>query len=1289
MHRRGKRKMLLAVAWLAGVAAVAGAQQVITLEGAEMAGISGFRAYWDKPVVLTEAGATRMSDHGAHGKGLVADWSTAGPGAPVFDAIHRSLLVRFPGAAEALAAELRKGSTIAKVELVLPFVDAEFYPMDYRLPDGMSFLGDLWVRLPPRWHAVAWALRQPWRADPVMGPTYNASVNGRRYWGRFGAQDTTADRYPAQFGPAEVSVQNPEGRMDVTALLADPAYGRTLAERLRALADQGFLVRKWETYDALFNHGGYEYGGAPGHRGIRIQTPRLVVTLKPGQADVGDLPAAADAGALPPAGQPTALNFGAAEVQAFIAKHAIRQSPGMPDWQWARVQELLALGGGNAFATTPEQYNAWLDDLLSTPYRMFRGHHTPLMAEHYLLYGDAMPEPVREHLRRYFEGWLMPGRPYTDLAHNQWGIWIKPENSYHARTGDWRGNHSFYRDSYTRFMSTMNFNHLAATGALLGGSIIGDPCALDDGRHGLEVILGRLWCWYDGTTQESIDHYYLGLTLLAQKSFADLGPTALDRMLGRSILTKTVEELAACYHPALRRFVSTSGRTGIAYLFGINEGPSAILHTLSPKGAMHDLQNPDRRGMPLAGHDLPPGQVAAQALRGPWAPLWLADIVDGKPLPYEMTATYKVWGGHREKPLWKRTFLGTHYGLASLDIHVGNETVPFMAQWRRSAGVAAENFQDVGTLLARYGINRTEFYDSLYHGTDKANPNGSVGTQGGSLATLQWRSKAIVLGSPYRDLQFPGGRPVPEQITSLQTSLALANYQATPTWKLYIDEQPVTTVPVRAQSTSRIFVEDGVSYVALIPIPATDLGRDAEIEISDGGAPVKMQGGGELAPTYVVNNYNFCRPNAPWAKANVNGAAVTRAYGGFVVELGDAAEFGSFAAFRKHIATAKLDVQWDDAAGVVKVSYTSGQDTLEAGYRPEYEGDRVPSDQCFVYRRVNGQWPYLPAGLERDTTLSSMGTTGLLMKSGATLAHQPGRMAYLLTDPTGGNYVFANPLPDPQYMAMRTPGEAGLGLAADGRLGLFQAAVNVKTNTVDVQYAVKDGQTGDEMATALLISAPGEVPAVTVNGQAAAKPVRLDVPAGRAATVWAVPLLPGGDLDATTLAARCEKSVPLATAALRNAATTDARLRYDTGEHYILTEPRIGAYRFWRQWPNESFLAAELPGGVAVRCDGRLALQALTVAPAEGRIEVDYAPYLQVDKDGNPIKGRAKALLVFGLEKPPVVVLHGKPFAGTPEKVELGGATAWAVPLFDEAPAAVKTGLAERYAATLKALEGK
>ena len=139
-----------------------------------------------------------------------------------------------------------------------------------------------------------------------------------------------------------------------------------------------------------------------------------------------------------------------------------------------------------------------------------------------------------------------------------------------------------------------------------------------EGRHGLETFPLRTWCWFDGSTQESIDHYYFSISLKDQKAFADFGPTPFDRMMGQSILAKSVGELASAYHPSLKRFISPSGRTGIAYLLAIQDGTKHIVHTLSRKGALTDVGRTDiPGGMPMLGHDALPGMIAQQTLNGP------------------------------------------------------------------------------------------------------------------------------------------------------------------------------------------------------------------------------------------------------------------------------------------------------------------------------------------------------------------------------------------------------------------------------------------------------------------------------------------------------------------------------------------------------------------------------------------------------------------------------------------------------------------------------------------------
>jgi len=1049
----------------------AGAEKLV-FESPELAGISGLREMWDRPVVLKESGRLRQVDKGRFGKAPSAVWNEGAPGAIAFDAVHRSLLVRFPGSANAIAEKLSSGFKIARAELVLTFKDAELWPIGYLEPAGMSFLGDKWVRQKPRWHAVAWALRKPWRADPASGPTYNAAANGRLYWTKYGAQDLKEDRHPKGFGPAEVSAEHPEGRLDVTAALTDEAFGSSPGARLRALEDCGFIVRKQEVYDFAYWEGGYEWATGTGPRGIIVGTPRLEVAFVKGPKTRVEPPAPAE---LPARGAPTAVLPSREQHASFVERFGFRRPAWMPDWQWARVQELRALGGTREFPPTYEAYLKWLDEILGAAPRRWSGFDAAEKTQEFALYREAMPEPVRDAHRLYWWAWLVPHLDISQMPHAI--TEAAKGRQFYERTRDWRGNASVYR-TYCYNMGTMNFNHWASNGTLLGGWIIGSEKMMADGRHGLEQWPLKTWCWFDGSTQESIDHYYFSISLKDQKCFADFGPTHLDRMMGRSILAKSVDELASCYHPGLRRFIATSTRTGIAYLFVTQDGTKHIVHTLSREGALTDIGNPSiYGGMSPLGHDAEPGMIAQQTLNGPWAPEWAADMVDGKPLPYEMTVSYKQWGAYSETPLWRRAYLGRHYGLASQDVAVGNETVPVMAQWRRSER-KVERMHEVGTLLVRPGVNRTEFLDSLYHGTEQRNPNGSVGAQCGPIATLQHRNVAIVLASPNRDLKAEGGRPLPEKITSVQVTAGLYNFEPTPSWEVFVDGEGVRTLPHSAKAAQRITIRDGVSYIALVPIPATDLGRDAEVVISADGVDTEMQGGGKAKEALRVNSYLY-RSERPMPAELLGSERLDLACGGFVIELGDASEYGDFKAFQRHVKEARLEVSWNAATKTLEVKYSSGKNVLELGFKPEYRGGRT--DGCFPYRRVNGEWPYLPPDMDRDSTLAQQGRSGRLEKNGAVVVTEKGKMAFLQTVPSTGTYAGYNPFPDPVAWSMKAPG--GVTVSADGKLGLARVVVRPRDCRVWIDHAMREEDKGKPgMAKRLTISGMRETPLVEYNG---------------------------------------------------------------------------------------------------------------------------------------------------------------------------------------------------------------
>ena len=1087
------RRHFSETSWLAaivvaiGVTSAAGAEPLV-LESSEMAGISGFRAFWDRPVVVEADGATRVTGNKKFGSGPVADWSGNEPGAPVFDAVHRRLLVRFPQAAEAIAAEVRKGKQIERVELMLPFRDTEYFPLRYDRPAGMSFLGDTWVKEPPQWHAVAWALRRPWTADAETGPTYNAAVNGAVYWDHYAAQDDDADRFATQFGPAEVSHEQSEA-MDLTPMLTAEAFGQTLAERLRRFAVCGVMVRKWEIYDARYLIGGYEWATGTGHRGILIDAPKLRVTFKPGDATLGQLDTPADVSALADGavrGEPTAVVPDRGTFDRLAEKLAFHRPDYMNDWQWKRAQQLHAMGGGEGFPETYEGYLAWIDKYLSLYPRAWKGFTAGEMAVEYAMYREALPAPAVDNLKRYWRAWLMPERDHDELVHGYIGG--KASQRYYDKTGDWRGNASVYR-TYLRSMGTVNFNSWAITGAMFGGWIIDDEDIMAEARAGYDMFMTRTWTWLDGSHQEVLDHYYLAHTLGPMKAIQDYAPRDQERLAGSMNVQKVMDELISVWHPNLRRFISPSSRTGIAYLLYLQDGLSYIMHTLSEDGALTDVGAENVAGRADAfGKQFTPGQVALQTQASSWAPRAAASLVDDKPLPYQATRSYTKWGHYRDTPLWKKSYLGQHYGLSSLDVSQ-NEMAPVMAQWRRSDDTV-NSWRNLGTLFARYGINQTEFLDSLYHGTDRRNPNGIVGAQGGPTLTVQGENQAIILGSPVKSLKMKNGRPVPDQVHSLQMSLALFSFeQPGPSWRLYIDGREVESLPARAQFGQRITLHDGVTYLGVIPIPASDLGRDAEVILSTRNEKTEMQGGGDVKVTLAIDAYNY-RADQPLVAERYETEVLDKAVAGYVVQMGDATEHGSFSQFQTWFESLPFDARYD-GDGTVHIAFGDTDACLEASYDPTAPLT-APTTQAFPARRFKGEWPYLSEGVHRDTTTAVQSSTGRLVKNGATLETKRGKMAYLQAFPEKDVYVGFNPFQQAVPFRITTP--EGMVVEADGELGQARVELHSERGEVHVRYAAGPAEQDPRAARALLVSGV-ELSRATLDGE----PVDIvTTPAGQA-----------------------------------------------------------------------------------------------------------------------------------------------------------------------------------------------
>ncbi|MBX9947506.1 MAG: hypothetical protein K2Y40_25765, partial [Reyranella sp.] len=764
---------------------------------------------------------------------------------------------------------------------------------------------------------------------------------------------------------------------------------------------------------------------------------------------------------------------------------------GRAPWQVERIRALQRIGGDRVSRWTDvagepgeRNYRALLAELLAMPPRYWQGWEIQddLLVWH--LFRDLLPAPVQDHLRAYWTAWLQPELPTSAFVHPQ----SRDAIDYYRRNKDWRGRASFFRGGYNFAVSTQNFNHTAAMGALLGGALIEAPYPVADGRHGLEHLPLRFWGFLDGSSQEMLDPYYLSITLSAQKMFADFAPAPIDRLMGRILVDRTVEMLAGVFHPALRRFVAASGRARLSGVLVEQDGIYGALHTVSKAGTVNHLDRAAAEtvhGMPAWGYDFPPGRVAMQSLHRAWAPDWAAEVIDDKPLPLEDTAAETIRGNFKP-PLWRRTYLGRWHGLASQDIRGG--TVDVLAQWLR-APATASGPEARGMLTVRYLANAPDL-TTTSEGTARA---------AGLTLTFQSRNRAIVFAKPHsnreRLLAGIGAEGAAGDVTQLATVAGLWNLAPSRDWAFYAGERRIDSFPARLPAGQRILMHDGVSYLALLPLPATDLGRDAAIEIAPGIAGKAEPTGAEVAPALTVSMFNL-RRDRPVAVRDLDLRTIaSRTYGGFVLEMGDAAQHGSFEAFRRHIAQAELRAAWNEGRQLLEVAYKSGGDLMEAGFACDFGQpselhfpiDPGAQGRAIAWRRLNGQWPYLPPGLERDSVWGQQGVSGRLEKNGAVLATEPGRKAYLIADPLvgpgRGAVVGYNPLPDPQAWTLAT--RDGVVLRADGKVGLLRVEYRPWSRACEIEHHLKPGQNDTTLARTMTFTGLAEAPVVTLNGRPA------------------------------------------------------------------------------------------------------------------------------------------------------------------------------------------------------------
>lgn len=1022
------------------------------------------------------------------------NWHSGAPDELFFDAVHRFLLVRFPGFAAEVHAAMSDGFEISSARLVLNWQRQEFQRVA-----GYAWRGnDLADHGPPIWHVQAWALQHPWYADAERGPTWNAWIKDAGWWSVGGALGA-GDRFQPAFAPAALNERNQTAEIDIVAALRENRSAPDPGRRLRHFEECGLILSRAELSDYAYGDRGLSIGVAR----TWVHVPQLLVTMRRSKEPkpVSDLPPPTDFPALTEALQaaggagvpPSRI---AENLPELAAAWRMRRRGDMPEWMWNRVQEVWNIApyygidhGYEWFshmirtldAGAAEHVASMLQEkVLHHPPGWFAGHqHLEYVLPFYLC-PEMLPQVAHYHFRRSFDArWQRPLAPDKVFSHGK-----------------------------VMGMGTLNHMAQARPKALLGAEAYGMPWLVEDAHFGLS-LLNRQMIYSDGFSQEMGDSYYRGITLAPLQAAAKYSADPLMRLKTSLMVEKLLFEDICTYHPGLRRRVSRiSRRAGGLYQYLLGQDvPEAALHTLSRDGVLIHLdatgEPPEVHGMRVFDmHATPPVRVALMA---PWGAAWESNAIDRKPLPFRTVFSTRVMGRVQE-PIHSITYMGENYALASEEAYT-SAAVPAFAAWRRKAE-PVRHLEDFGIMLLRGRLN-----EEAPTWLDKT-PFGILQHNNRLIWTVKTHERKFVAAG---DGNLPPG--VAGGLSSFKAQVALMAYGPEEERQVFVNSRPVLEFPAPARHGDVIAIREGVTYIGLIPLPATDMGRRQEVIIRS------------EHPFLLLDAYILDREKPVAANDDETWAKLQDATGGWIVEFGDDAEHGSFESFVSHLSNTRVKTEWEATQRLWHVTYESGEHRLEMGFRTDWERDmlwhrQLNPSSIFSYRRVNGDWPWLPPGLDLDNPLGQIGTTAVLEKGGAVLKTREGQIAFLRVEPVSGVTVGINPFIDPTPFELITP--EGVYLRSEGSLGLARITVQPSAGLLQVDYALPSphGHRGierlqqeqpqrfqadtdvrsarEQSARALLVRGFSDAPRVRLNG------VQLPGPFARISldgeTAWRIPI---------------------------------------------------------------------------------------------------------------------------------------------------------------------------------------
>jgi len=418
--------------------------------------------------------------------------------------------------------------------------------------------------------------------------------------------------------------------------------------------------------------------------------------------------------------------------------------------------------------------------------------------------------------------------------------------------------------------------------SIIGGETLDDPYFVERGARRLDE-------WLAFTSRSGAPHEYNSPTYIAVDilRLACLAEHTADPSI--ALKARVAEELlwlhvAAHYHPGLAQLAGPHSRSYFDGWSGAGGLLKLVLWRLLGDDAL-------RRPTPYALRSREEGEVDVAAATY-HCPDYVIDLLREKSFPFESRETADAAAG-----LDITTYMTAGYalGTASRAYAVGDPPEAWPGANAMLLHFRRDEPPGYGTLFSRYLVGDPRPGDE-----DLWEQGQCVAAQHGGCAIVAY-----------------GLRPQLRAAGSYRLSLRMLG--AAPDAEIWIADQRVDALPARVEPGDPIVLAAGDAYVAIIPLEPTDMGSDAPIELrlSEGAL--------------VLDIYNYRGPpksfwehrsqGGPFFQGNVRNA--------FVLEVAERSEYADLAAFRAHVAAARIaDSTGDDHVREIACAWDGGSLSL-------------------------------------------------------------------------------------------------------------------------------------------------------------------------------------------------------------------------------------------------------------------------------------------------------------------------------------------------------------------------